>query len=95
MTLTKKEIVEYVHDKVGFPRQAMTQVVSAIFDIFKDELLEGNSIKIANFGVLKVRDKRSRPGRNMRTGESVEISARSVVTFKASRKMRDTLNKKS
>lgn len=95
MTLTKKEIVEYVHTKVGFPRQAMTQVVTAIFDIFKDELLKGNSIKVANFGVLKIREKRSRPGRNMRTGESVEISARSVVTFKASRKMRDVLNKQS
>lgn len=94
MTLTKKEIVEHVHSKVGFPRQATSQIVTAIFDIFKGELLEGSNVKIANFGVLKLRGKKPRPGRNMRTGESVEISARSVVTFKASRKLRDILNKR-
>ncbi len=95
MTLTKKDIVEHVHTTVGFPRQATTQIVSAMFDVFKEELLGGENVKIANFGVLKLRGKRSRPGRNMRTGERVEISARSVVTFKASRKIRDVLNKKS
>ncbi|TSA05880.1 MAG: integration host factor subunit alpha [Deltaproteobacteria bacterium] len=95
MTLTKKDIVEHIHNKIGFPRQATTELVTSIFNAFKEELLKGHSVKIANFGILKVRAKRARPGRNMRTGETVEISARSVVTFKASRKLRDALNKKS
>ncbi|MDP3029621.1 MAG: integration host factor subunit alpha [Deltaproteobacteria bacterium] len=94
MTLTKKDIVEHIHNKIGFPRQATTELVTSIFNAFKEELLKGHSVKIANFGILKVRAKKARPGRNMRTGETVEISPRSVVTFKASRKLRDALNKK-
>lgn len=94
MTLTKKEIIEHVHERIGFSRQASTELVAAVFGIFKEELLKGNNVKIANFGVLKVRAKGARPGRNMRTGERVEISSRSVVVFKASRKMREALNKK-
>ncbi len=94
MTLTKREIVEHIHKKIGFPRQASAELVAAMFNIFKEELLKGNNVKIANFGILKVRAKRARPGRNMRTGERVEISPRSVVVFKASRKLREALNKK-
>ncbi len=91
MTLTKKDIVERLHATMGLPRQAMSQVVAAIFAMLKEDLLEGGNAKIANFGVLKIRKKNPRPGRNMRTGEQVEVSARSVVTFKPSRKLRDAL----
>lgn len=94
MTLTKKDLVEHVHGKIGFSRQASADLVAAVFDIFKQELLSGNPVKIANFGILKVRAKGARPGRNMRTGQRVEISPRSVVVFKASRKLRAALNKK-
>ncbi len=94
MTLTKKDIVEHIHKKIGFPRKATAELVTSIFDAFKEELLKEKGVKIANFGILKVRAKRARPGRNMRTGERVEISPRSVVTFKASRRLRNALNKK-
>lgn len=94
MTLTKKDITEHIHRKIGFPKQASAEMVAAIFDIFKKELLKGDNVKIANFGILKVRAKRARPGRNMRTGERMEISPRSVVIFKPSRKLREALNRK-
>ncbi|MFH1146866.1 MAG: integration host factor subunit alpha [Pseudomonadota bacterium] len=93
MALTKKDIVEQLHTKTGFPRQIMSQIVTAIFDTVKDDLLKGNNVKITNFGVLKVRNKKARPGRNMQTGDAMEVCARSVVTFKASRALRDGLNR--
>lgn len=92
--LTKKEITNRVHTKTGLPRQTVYEMVTSIFDAFKGELLKGSTVKIANFGTWKIRSKRSRPGRNMKTGETMEISARSVVSFKPSQKLRDILNDK-
>lgn len=94
MALTKKEIVEQIHTKTGFPRQILAEMVTAVFDTMKKDIVAGNNVKIANFGAFRLRKKRPRPGRNMRTGEPVEISPRSVVSFKASRNLRVILNGK-
>lgn len=95
MALTKKGIVEQIHIAKGFPRQTLTEMVTAIFDAVKKDLLAGNNVKLPNFGVFKIGKKRPRPGRNLQTGEWVEISARSVVTFKASRTLRNALKEKN
>ncbi|MFH1148576.1 MAG: HU family DNA-binding protein [Pseudomonadota bacterium] len=92
MALTKKDIVEQIHAKTGLPRQILAEMTKAVFDAIKKEILAGNSVKVANFGALRLRKKRARPGRNMRTGEVVEISPRSVVSFKASTNLRTILN---
>ena len=53
------------------------------------DALEGNqSVKLSGFGNFDLRDKRSRPGRNPKTGEDVAISARRVVTFKPGQKLK-------
>lgn len=93
MSLTKKDIVEQIHIKTGFPKQVLLEIVTGIFDSMKKEILTGNNVKVSNFGTFKLRDKRPRPGRNMQTGEKVEIRSRSVVSFKASRALRDVMNK--
>ena len=90
--LTKKEITDRLHAKTGLPRQTVHEMVSFIFETFKEELIKGSTVKIANFGTWKTRDKKPRPGRNMRTGETMEISARSAVSFKPSKKLRAALN---
>ncbi|MBN1115345.1 MAG: HU family DNA-binding protein, partial [Oligoflexia bacterium] len=51
------------------------------------------SVKVSGFGNFIVRRKKSRIGRNPQTGETMEISARSVLTFKPSQVLRDAVNK--
>jgi len=48
-----------------------------------------------NFGNFGLRDKPARPGRNPKTGEEIPISARRVVTFKASQKVKEAIDKNS
>ena len=93
MNLTKKEIADRLQTKTGLPRQTVHEMVNFIFDAFKEELIKGSPVKISNFGTLKTRDKKPRPGRNMRTGEPMEVSARSAVLFKPSKKLRAALKK--
>jgi len=73
------------------------QLVEIFFDSMKESLAAGHatelpSLKISGFGTWQVREKEERMGRNPQTGEVLPISARRVVTFKASQKLRDGVN---
>jgi integration host factor subunit alpha len=53
-----------------------------------DALVNGQDVKLSGFGNFNIRRKAPRPGRNPRTGESIPIKARHVVTFHASHKLK-------
>ena len=54
----------------------------------RDALARGEQVKLSGFGNFQLRDKPQRPGRNPKTGEEIPISARRVVTFHASQKLK-------
>jgi integration host factor subunit alpha len=90
--MTKADIVEALYEKVGFSKKEAADLVEMVFDSLKDTLAAGNKIKISGFGNFVVREKRSRVGRNPQTGESIEISARRVLTFRPSQVLRAEVN---
>ncbi len=92
-TLTKDILVEMIRDKVGFPVKEAKEILEIILEEVKLRLEDGKDVKISGFGKWTVKEKRSRPGRNPHTGEKIEISARRVVTFHPSDKMRDQVNR--
>jgi integration host factor subunit alpha len=90
--MTKADLVEAIHTKVGFSKKESADIVELVFDSIKETLERGEKIKISGFGNFEVRDKRSRVGRNPQTGEVIEISARRVLTFKPSQVLKSVLN---
>ena len=56
---------------------------------YKNALKNGEEVKVSGFGNFQLKDKPARPGRNPRTGEDVEITARRVVTFKSGQKLKE------
>lgn len=90
--MTKADLVEVIHEKVGFSKKEAAEIVELIFDTIKETLENGEKIKISGFGNFEVRDKRSRVGRNPQTGEVIEICARRVLTFKPSQVLKNALN---
>jgi integration host factor subunit alpha len=90
--MTKADLVEAIHTKVGFSKKESADIVEMVFDTIKETLEKGEKIKISGFGNFEVRDKRSRVGRNPQTGEVIEISARRVLTFKPSQVLKNVLN---
>ncbi len=90
--MTKADLVEAVHGKVGFSKKESADIVETVFNTMKETLERGEKIKISGFGNFEVRDKRSRVGRNPQTGEVIEISARRVLTFKPSQVLKAALN---
>lgn len=89
MTLTKAELSEVLMDKVkGIGKADAKAVVELFFEEIRTTLEKGEEVKISGFGNFHLRDKPQRPGRNPKTGEEVPISARRVVTFHASPKLK-------
>jgi integration host factor subunit alpha len=92
VAMTKADIVEALYEKVGFSKKQAADLVELVFQSLKDTLAKGQKIKISGFGNFVVRDKRSRVGRNPQTGQSIEISARRVLTFRPSQVLRSDVN---
>ena len=89
--MTKNDIVQNVHDKLGFSKKDSAKMVEHVFEIMKDNLARGEGIKISGFGSFAVREKKARKGRNPQTGEEILICARKVLTFKASQILKKVL----
>jgi integration host factor subunit alpha len=73
-------------------------MVETFFGEIRDALERGEAVKLSGFGNFQLRDKPQRPGRNPKTGEEIPITARRVVTFHASQKLKgmvDDLNGQS
>ena len=91
--MTKAEIVQALYARVGgFSKKESADLVDLVFETMKETLGRGEKIKISGFGNFVLRDKRQRPGRNPQTGDPIQISARRVMTFKASQVLKQVLN---
>ena len=83
-TWTKNDIIEAISSNVGLSLSESSVVVMQIFEEMLMNLEQGTDVKISSFGTFAVRRKKSRTGRNPKTGIEAAISARTVVTFNAS-----------
>ena len=90
--MTKADLVDSIYEKIGLSKKESIQIVELVFEIMRSELEKGKKVKISGFGNFNVRDKNIRRGRNPQTGDAIEISARSVLTFKASPVLKKALN---
>ncbi len=83
-TWTRNDLIEAISDNVGLSLSDSSLLIEEIFEFILKELEKGNDVKISSFGTFSVRHKRSRIGRNPKTGVEVPITERNVVTFTSS-----------
>ena len=81
---TRSTLSEAVYRNVGLSRNESATLVDSVFTEISKSLINGQDVKISSFGTFIVRNKKERVGRNPKTGEEVPITARQVVTFRAS-----------
>ena len=87
-TLTKADMIDRLTIRLRMTRQDARKLVDTFFGEISQSLSDGKEVKLSGFGNFELKDKKSRPGRNPKTGEVVAIKARRVVTFKAGQKFR-------
>ena len=91
--VTRKELAVAVNDQLGVSQRNSSEIVDTVFSVLKDTLVNGESVKLVQFGTLTVRDKAPRRGRNPRTGDPMTITKRKMVSFRPSKQLRERLNK--
>ena len=90
--ITRKDLAKVINEKLGFSQRSAEEIIDTLFSTMKSTLINGESIKLVHFGTLGVKKKSPRKGRNPRTGDTMEISSRSMITFKPSKGLRMKIN---
>ncbi len=88
MALTKSDFAEKLFNDLGFNKREAKDMVEVFFEQIRQSLEQGEQVKISGLGKFELRDKKSRPGRNPKTGEDIPITARRVVTFRSGQKLK-------
>ena len=83
-TWTRNDIIEAISENVGLSLSDSSLIIEEIFEFILNELEKGEDVKISSFGTFSVRHKKSRVGRNPKTGVEVPITERNVVSFSSS-----------
>ena len=81
-------MVESLFNDLGLNKTDGRELVDLLIEELMASLAVGEQVKLSGFGNFDLRDKNERPGRNPKTGESIPVSARRVVTFRAGNKLR-------
>ncbi|MBR6410474.1 MAG: HU family DNA-binding protein [Clostridia bacterium] len=91
--MNKTELAKIVAEKVGISQKKAADAVNAVVDEITAALVAGDKVQLAGLGIFEVRSRAARTSRNPRTGESVEVAASKVPGFKASKTLKDAVNK--
>lgn len=92
--MIKSELLaKLVESHPNLMQRDIERIVNTVFDEVIDALARGDRVELRGFGTFSVKTRPGRTGRNPRTGESVEVEAKTVPYFKTGKELRDRLNK--
>ena len=92
--MTKSELIAHLAAANPHLRQPDVElIVTTIFDEITAALARGDRVELRGFGAFSTKARDPRTGRNPRTGEAVEVSAKSVPYFKPGKELRERINK--
>lgn len=81
MSVTKKELIELVAKKGNLTSKAAKEAIKVFLNGIRDSLKRGEKVVITGFGTFSLRSRKSRKGRNPKTGEAITIPARTAPGF--------------
>ena len=91
--MIRSELVQNLcEDHPDLTQKEIERVVAAFFDSVTEQLRKGGRVELRGFGAFSTRGRDARKGRNPRTGEPVDVSAKRVPYFKPGKEMRERLN---
>ena len=93
--MTKSELIEQVAEKIeGLTKKQTEIIVNEVLESIKNALAVSDNprVEIRGFGSFKVKQRRSRDGRNPKTGMQVSIDAKKVPVFKAGKELRERVD---
>lgn len=92
--MIKADLINKISKEMNISKQEAESGVNLFFKTIKEALLKGEEIELRGFGSFRFRQRGSRPGRNPRTGESVQVPPKKVLYFKPSKILKNLINSK-
>lgn len=90
--MTKSELIAVVAVRTELNKTQAEKAVNAVIDAISNTLAGGEDVAIAGFGTFTAKSRQAREGRNPRTGATLQIAAKTSVSFKPGKALKDALN---
>ena len=91
--MTKAELIERVAVATDVTKKQAETIVNIVFDSIVESLRAGQKIELRGFGSFRLRSRKSRTGRNPKTGEKVEVPSKKIPYFKPGKELKELINK--
>lgn len=90
--MNKSELIASIATGADISKADAERALNATISTITSELADGGDIALVGFGTFKVSDRAARTGRNPQTGETIQIAAAKVPSFKAGKALKDACN---
>lgn len=90
--MTKAELVEKVSEKINLTRKETEVIVNSFFEYVTRALSQGEKVELRGFGSFRVKKRKSRCGRNPKSGDKVMVPEKNVPFFKAGKELRNIVD---
>ena len=90
--MNKNDLVAAVASSTGLTKSDSAKAVDNIFDAVTSAMQSGEEVRLIGFGTFSVSHRKATTGRNPRTGEAIQISARNVPKFKSGKALKQAVN---
>ena len=90
--MNKSELIDAIAAKSGLKKTESAAAMDAFIDAVGEALKQGDQVTLVGFGTFLVREREARTGRNPRSGETIEIAASRLPSFKAGKGLKDAVN---
>ena len=90
--MNKSELAEAVASAANLSKADGARAVDAVIAAIEGALCKGDTVSLVGFGTFQVKQRNARQGRNPRTGETIQIAASKVPSFKAGKGLKDAVN---
>ena len=91
--MTKAELVDEVARTVQLTKKQAEAIVNLVFDSIVDSLRAGEKIELRGFGSFRLRSRKSRMGRNPKTGAKVDVPSKKIPYFKPGKELKELINR--
>ena len=90
-TFTLKHLSSALTERHGMPKKQADTVLTDVFEAIVTHLVSGARVRIGGLGIIEVKDRPARAGRNPATGEAIQIAASKKVAFRAAKELKDAI----
>ncbi|MGH9796597.1 MAG: HU family DNA-binding protein [Candidatus Polarisedimenticolia bacterium] len=90
--MTKAELVEEVARVSELTKKHSEVIVNTVFESIVEALRKDEKIELRGFGSFRIRQRRSRQGRNPKTGDRVDVPAKRIPYFKPGKELKELIN---